>query len=514
MVDVSGLIYVMDAKFVDKSKLRVLYDFRESGAILNKAPNFLGQFSGILDGPNSFYYGSGTGYPTANVVSIENEGNLYTGNWTHIFLISRSGQANDNFFSSLAANSGSVSSGYLITSNNVGKLIFSYADCQGNQSVASNFTLNPNASFAVTKNNNTLSFFQYTPIFNLLDSDSHQVNSSQIFKSDYADLFLADKVQAGFIKDYYSGLAYGYAYFTAALSPNQLSNVFSGFYTTLTTSGGVAASGGADCSGFFTLAEPLVDVPTVEIPTPISLNKQGIVLLKPFPNNGTIVIDYDTGNAQTSWNNQAAYDYSRGNFALNSFSSIPPIVYLNGQRVISGINEITGQFCATGKVWEFDYTYSGNIEVDDAASYDINDTLIYDIPRKHTWQQLHSGTGSVILTDSAKVIGYYLNGQRTKDFTVSGTTLTPTVPRTSGDIVVVDYYDGGYGIVGEVHASGYFFTSGNFAQGTSRVYLNGVRQLLGQDYLEVNQGSLLVNSPLNQPNVIVANIDNYLLWNI
>jgi len=153
-------------------------------------------------------------------------------------------------------------------------------------------------------------------------------------------------------------------------------------------------------------------------------------------------------------------------------------------------------------------------EVDCGEAYEVDDSIIYDIPNRHRWQELHSGTGSVILTEAGKVIGYYLNGQRIKDFIISGTTLTPDQPLVSGDIVAVDYYENGYGVIGEVHNSGFLYTSGAFAQGTSRVYLNGIRQLLGTDYLEISDNSLLMSNPIEEPTNIVTNIDNFLAWNI
>lgn len=511
-VDINGLFYTMNQVGLDFSKLLVLYDFQESGAILNKAQNYSGQFSGLLSGPNTFFYGSGTGFSSTNIVSIQNSGNFFTGNWTHIFLMSRSGSANDNFFSSLSAESGAISSGYSISSNNAGSIIFSYASCDGNQSVTSDLNLNFNSSFAVTKRNNDLTFFQFTPVFNIIDTDTHTIVGGQIFKSDFADLFFANHIQSSFLKDYYSGYIYAYAYFTDALSPVQLTNVFSGLYTTLTNFSGTSGSGISDCSGFFFLPTDNTQIANSSSTSSVTLTRKGITLLRTFPSGSSIIIDYDTGNSLASWNNQGLYDLFKDNFTTYFPSNIGPIVYFNGQRVISGFSQITGQFCQTGKIWQYDYNFSGTMEIDDADTYTANDNLIYDISQKHTWQELHSG--SVILSDTGRVIGYYLNGQRTKDFTISGNTLTPNVPLASGDIIVVDYYDNGYGIIGEVHQSGYLFTSGIFAQNTSRVYLNGQRQLLGIDYLEVSDGSLLLGAPLNQPDVIVANIDNYLVWNL
>lgn len=513
-VDINGLFYTMNQKGLDFSNLRVLYDFQESGQILNKAQNFSGQYSGVLNGSNSFYYGSGTGFPTQHIVSIQNSGNFFTGNWTHIFLISRSGNSNDNFFSSLAAESGSISTGYLITSNNAGNLVFSYQDCSGTQSVTSNLGLNNNSSFAVTKRDNDLTFFQYTPTFNILDSDTHQINGAQIFKSDFADLFFANHAQPGFIKDYYSGFCSSYIYFTEALSPIQLTNVFSGLFTTVSISGGSSSSGTNDCTGFFNLAFNDLEIGTTTPPASVTLTRKGVTLLRPFPTGSVVCVDYDTANSNSSWNNKGLFDFLKNNFTTYLPTNIPPIVYFNGQRVISGWSQITGQFCQTGRAWEYDYNFSGNIEINDADSYGIDDTTIYDIPGAHRWQEIHSGVGSVILTDTAKVIGYYLNGQRTKDFTISGSTLTPTVPLISGDVVVIDYYTTGYGVVGEIHNSGYLFTSGSFAQNTSRVYLNGQRQLLGTDYLEISDSSLLMGFPLTIPNTIVADIDNFLVWNL
>lgn len=502
--NLNGLFATLDQKYIDRGNLLVAYDFLESGQILNKAPNYSGSFSGQLSGSNSFFFSSGTGLAQADLVSIINSGAFYSSEFSHFFTISRNALANDNFFSSLSENNG-IASGYSIFSNSLGKLIFAYKDCSGPQSVTSDFVLNGNANFAVVKNGNVVSLYQYTPVFNVLNSFNGIINSEQVFRSDFADLFFGNQLPVGFIKDHYSGFITNYLYFNTAFSPNQVIDIFSGVYSNIvldTTTG---------CTNLLPSFNPVTI--TGAAPTPITLNKNGIVLLKSFPTGSKILLDYTTGYDNVSWNNFANFDFNKGNFTTIP-STIPPITYLNGQRVVSGVTQITGLFCATGRAWSRDYNFSGQNEIVDADSYDAGDIVVYDTPQRHLWQHLTSGTGSVNLLYAGSGLGVYLNGQRVDNFTASGATLTIGTNIGLTDLICIDYYQLGYEVLNEIHSSGFLYTSGAFAEGTSRVYLNGIRQALGIDYLEVVSGTMLTNSPLEKPLDTVVEITDQSLWNL
>lgn len=515
-LNLSGFLLTLDSLGISRDNLLVFYDFAESGAIINKAPSYSGQFSGSLSGSNSFYYGSGTGFnSTGNLVSIQNTGNFYSTDFTHIFLLQRSGAENDNLFSSLSQESGVVNSGYMIGLNNAGKVTFGYNDCLGPKSVTSNFGVNNITNLAITKGGNFLSFFQFTTISNILDSDSFAINGAEIFPSDYADLYYANHAPAGFIKDYYSGFVFNYAYLNVPLSANLLIGAISGIYNVAVATPAITGSSSINqCTDVFTL--PVAGSTSFMVDpfaNTAALTRNGIVMLRPFVPGSKIYLDYDTGNSNISWNNQAAYDTARQNFTLNAASTtLPPIVFFNGQRVISGKAMITGAFCSTGKVWEYDYQLTGRIEIDDADNYQIIDTVIYDVPSRNIWQQLFSGTGSVIISTGSG-IAVYINGQRTLDYAASGTGLVLDFLLTTG-IGVIDYYQSGFGALGQTYNTGFFFSSGSFLQNTSRVYYNGIRQLLGIDYLEIVSGSLLQGTPIDRPTNQVVNITNYTLWNL
>lgn len=512
MLNISGLFQTMTEKYISTENLLVLYNFEESGSVKNKAPNYLTNFSGVLNGSNNFYLAPGTGFATGHYVSISGTG-FWSNNFSHVFVVQKSGQANDNFFSSIAAESGAINSGYLISANNAGKMVFSFKDCSGPQSVTSSFNLNNITNFAITKNDDTISMYQFTPISNILDSDSFQVVGTQIFQSNYSDLLYAPRAPAGFLKDFYSGFINNYLYFNISLSPSQVVDIISGLYTTVISSPATTGNAFDECTGLFSLPQSPTVITSGNPPPSVSLTKNGIVLLRSLPSGSNVLVDYDTGNSNISWNNQAGYNFSKGNFVLNATSTIPPIVYLNGQRVISGFGVITGQFCSTGKYWEYDYQYSGNKEIDDADSYNQNDVIIYDIPGRNVWQQLASGSGSVNI-NTGSGLAVYLNGQRILDYTTSGSTITLIQPIVPTDIICKDYYQSGYGVLGEVYTTGFFFTSGSFVEGTSRVYMNGIRLLLNTDYLEIVSGTLLQGYPLDFPLQDVVDITGYNLWNL
>lgn len=514
-VDINGLLTTLDSRYINRGNLLVLYNFAESGSIPNKAPNYSGNFSGALTGSQSFYYGSGTGFPTQHIVSIQNTGDFWSNNFSHLFVINKSGQANDNLFSSLSAESGAVNSGYMISTNDIGKLIFSYRDCLGPKSVTTSFILNNASNFAIVKNGNTVSFFQYTPITNSLDRDSFQINGNEVFQSNYSDLFYANHAPAGFLKDYYSGFINNYIYFNIGLSPNQVIDVFSGLYTSLVYNSGNSSNAFDECTGVFTSFLATTISTSGNIPISSVLTKQGIVLLRPFPSGSKIIIDYDSGNSNISWNKEATFDFNLNNFVLNATSLVPPIVYLNGQRVLSGIAQITGQFCATGMAWERDYQFTGNRQINPAMSYNLPDIVIYDvdIPGINQWQRLFSGSGSVNI-NTGSGIAVYLNGQRILDYVTSGSNISLNSSISSTDIIDIDFYKNGFSKLGEVYTTGFFYTSGSFIKNTSRVYLNGIRMLLNTDYLEIASGSLLQNYPLDIPENVVTEITDYSLWNL
>lgn len=514
MIDVNGLLQTLDNKFISRQNLLALYTFAESGSIINHAANYSGTFNGILSGPNTFYYASGVGYPTTNVVSISGTG-FYSSDFSHLFVVQKAGQDNDNYFSSISAESGSINSGYSISTTSLGNITFGYRDCTGPKNLTSSFILNNTSSFAVIKNGNTVSFFQYTPITNSLDRDSFQVNGNEIFESDYADLFYANHAPAGFIKNYYSGFINNYIYFNIGLSPNQVIDVFSGLFTSLVYNSGNGSNNFDECTGVFTSFSPTTIVTSGNIPNSSVLTKQGVVLLRPFPSGSTIIVDYDSGNSTISWNKQANFDFNLGYFVLNATSIIPPIVYLNGQRVLSGIAQLTGQFCATGMAWERDYQFTGNRQINPATNYNLPDTVIYDVdvPNINKWQQLFSGSGSVNI-NTGSGFAVYLNGQRILDYLTSGSNISLSSSISLTDIINIDYYKNGFSVLGEVYTTGFFYTSGSFIKNTSRVYLNGIRMLLNQDYLEITSGSLLQNAPLDVPQNIVVDITGYNLWNL
>jgi hypothetical protein len=512
--NINGLLNVMDEKFIDRSNLLVLYTFEESGSIINKAPNYSGQFSGQLFGSSDFFHAPGTGFATGHYVSIQNTGNFFSSNFSHLFFIQKSGNANDNYFSSLAAESGFINSGYLLSSNNLGNLVFSFNDCTGPQAQTSSFVLNNTTCFAAIKNEDTLSLYQYTPVSNLINGNSFQIVGSQIFTSNFADLFFANHAPAGFLKDFYSGFVFNYMYFNTPLSSNQIVDVFSGLFTTLIFNTGSGSSSFDECTGIFVPPVAASISSSGLIPSGINLTRHGIVLLRPFCSGSKVLIDYDVQSTSILWNKKAFFDSTKNNFVISGVSTVAPIVYINGQRVVSGLSQVTGQFCSTGKVWEYDYSFSGKKEIDDADSYNINDSILYDISSRHVWQQLHSGTGTSVNINTGSGIGLSFNGQRINDFSISGSVLTLDLNRASGDLICIDYYESGLSNLGELYTTGFFFTSGAFVEGTSRVFLNGQRQCLGVDYIEIISGTLLQDAPITLPQTTVVNITNFNLFNL
>ncbi len=516
MKSLNGFLQNFDDAGLVRSNLRVAYDFMESGVtILNKAPNYSGQYLGLLSGnSDTFFAGSGTGLAQSDFISIS--GQLYSNNFTHFFHISRQQAANDNFYSSLGEGI-SAASGYSISTNDAGKLLFQYKDCSGPKSITSDFSLNQDSHFAVSKQGNAVNLYQYTPGSNTLDVYGDTVNDSEIFTSNYADLFFANTAPVGFLKDYFSGYILDYLYFNVGLSSTQIRQVISGLHADLVVNSTGAC--GFLSGSIFVMPTGASFTSTVTIPSSTSLNRNGIVLLRPVSLTDIIVVDYSTGNNGSIWNKTANFNTLDSDFYLQDYSTNPPNIYLNGVKSISGLSEITGQYCSTGRAFSRDYQFSGQNRIADAGQFSAADTVIYDIPStQNVWQQLFSGGNSVNL-GGGEISGrtVYLNGQRIcsgKDYLVSGAILVLNQAITSGDLICCDYFKQGTEVLEELYATGWFYTSGAYTQGSSRVFMNGVRQLLNTDYREISSGSLLRGSPIDPPNNIVVAIDNILVWNI
>lgn len=515
MKSLNGFLQYLDNAGLNRSNLKIVYDFQESGSpILNKAPNYSGLYGGVLSGnPTTYFHGSGTGYCQSDMVSIS--GQAYSTNFTQFFHISRQQSANDNFYSSLGE--GAVAtSGYSISTNDAGKLLFQCKTCTGPQSITSDFSLNQDSHFAVSKQGDVVNLYQYTPGTDILDSYSDTVNDSEIFTSSYADLFFANTAPIGFLKDYFSGYIFDYLYFDVGLSPTQIKSVVSGLHSDFT----VVSTGacGFISGSIFIMPTGASYTTTTTIPASASLNRNGIVLLRYTPINSTIVIDYGTGVSDGTWNKSANFNNLDDDFYLQNFTTRAPIIYLNGIRNLSGISQITGTFCGTGRSFSQDFQLSGLNRIVDAGKFGANDTIIYDIPEKHSWQNLYSGGQAFnigIYAGSGKSV--FLNGQLLtsgNDYSVSGSTLTLEASITSGDMICLDYYAPGYSVIGEIYSTGFFYTSGAFAQNTSRVFLNGQRMKLNTDYLEIISGTSLLGCPINQPSNTVVEITDMTVWNI
>jgi hypothetical protein len=168
----------------------------------------------------------------------------------------------------------------------------------------------------------------------------------------------------------------------------------------------------------------------------------------------------------------------------------PVALFLNGQRLLQSGYEYTGAFCFRDKRYLADYFQSGRNIENPLPIFD--DVIVYD---NYTDISVHqaligSGTGAVAVANTG--ISFYLNGHRTQEYRVSGGYLYPPDWITTDDIWITDYHNSRISLY-QTGNSAYMLVPSGFIAGTSRVFMNGQRLRLDQDYYEVMSGQF--NTP-------------------
>lgn len=488
----AGLQYIFQRFGGDPNVIQVLYDFANSGTYVNNVSqatsgSFLGQISGSQ---STFWANSGYGTFSNHLVTISGTQNLTLSDFSVFFLGNRNPNGTDNvLFSSIENFTSGISSGSHIYINPANKLVFLFNTCQGTQSYVSSFNIAGDFAIGLSKTQNQVNLYQYDYYGQLVASDSFVITRpSDYFPINQFSIGYAPSGANIINNQFYVGKLNTFLLASGGTDSTNAQLFFSGIYVNTTISTTALVSGD-ECTGIAVL--PVSSTMAGSVSTSMSIPsglflKQGILIFsQPIITTDLVLLDCAI-TGQHSFNQPT--NTNQNVVKLNSFTFNDVGLYLNGQRLISGQAIVTGSFCTTGLSFPRDYDIFNNRDVQ-IFNIIATDRLKYDV-KDDTYllqQVLSSGSGAFSVNTSYG-IGYYVNGIRNLDYSVSGTTITPQANLNVNDLIIVDYFDSTKIKNNLIVTSNPYFVTGGFIAGTSMPYLNGQRLSLGDDYIEINSG--------------------------
>ena len=535
----TGFLYFFNKLALNTGTYLVHYDFNQSGLTVPSVAQ--SRFSG-LGTPPSAWNASGSGAFSNSVLNIANASNIAARSWTHLLLFDKRAVSDGVLFSSL---SGSPISGHCIGTTASNKLFFYTDTVDGPQTIVSSLPLAQSNLVAVSRGANVVSFYKYDPLTN-------QPISESFFVKPYLESFASARLGqcSGFSS--FSGYFDEYALFSQCLMPTVISSLFSGFLGNPVVSAPVIAYSGYtgvtgyqdsftgvtgitgysaihQTSGVDEFGDPiyndylqamtgytytgLLRIPlTGFISVPISgasstapvidsalavsaYGFDSVSLLRPIPSSDTIASFAATVRVSGQANERANYDEFLDAFKLNlPYSGNDVSLFVNGIYQPLGSVSITGNFYGSGYLLDGTYYLQKGVVLTD-GSIVSEDSLSFD--------SLYSDRINLGLT--SPVSGLAIPSQAG-----SGTALFLNGVFQTPNIDFAETPSGRYwsknALVGELAAfsipSGYgdvalsAFRSQRFVPRSSLLFVNGQRQILGEDYLESCAKSLLGASGL------------------
>jgi len=432
---------------VDASFLAFSQTFTGSGGVVPSVagalPIYSGQFSNT---------GDSVGYFTGQNIRIMNETGLFSDDWTMFFVFEKTNNKEGILFSSYHGNP--VRSGLVIGINDANKLFLESYSNVGPYILESPLQLGARNAVAITKAGDSVSF-------NLFDFNAKKVLSSfDTINSNYVPystgwyLGSAPDAPDYFYGSPFKGFIDTYLYFSNALMPNQIGKVFSGIF-----------SNGSGVQN---------------LPFVYSFGMDGIAFTEEVNADDYVeIFSFPAIDNKTSVGQSGVFNKTYGEFVLDqAYAQNNVNIYVNGQALrASGVT-------VGGNLYGYTYTLQGDVylsgqEAFANGSYTVNDEFIYDY----------------VASGSGLPVHYFINGVKEPFGTNTG---------VSGVLFTLPIDTGSFSVTS---GSSNSWIIPRFARGTSQVWLNGLRQVLGIDYLEISAIDLLTGSGSfgNQP--VVFNDD-------
>lgn len=544
--------------------MQVFYPFISGqGNRLNSFPFAKTAYSGTISNTTNFYNKSGSGFFDGNTtVRINNASGLNSVNWTAIVSFELSGQQNGVLWSNYT--SGGLNSGWALGINDACKPYLEFYSASGPIIKCSNNNWGTKNTIFVTKLPGSISFDYLNYNSKLLESETFIVDDTYFLTSDNWNLGGATGTPSYFSGQRFKGYMDLFAFFSPSILPSQKLGISSGLYCDITSPSQNITSGVTTVvTGYQTGIYPIFSGTTGQSLDFFNYltGQCGNITAKYVVNNLTgfiydytkqpltsQIVHYFTGvtgggpiensgysksfgmdsvsflkdvdsldlselySTQTvnlvTLNNSLIFDRTISKFvSTGQYNSNQINFYLNTlSQFISGYS-VTGSFYNVGVQISGMGFLSGNYL--SGVNYDDQDTNILDIINGN--RTFYSGnyfisagqTGVSGLAISNNLV--FLNGVKL----ASGLTY-----RTVGSNLILNdpYY---YGITGSFwtapRQTGDSFNSGiwnhyqtsGFGRRTSQLFLNGTREFIEQDYLEVSKFS-----PLNNHSIYLSNINS------
>lgn len=551
---------------LNTGNLVLLYDFNSGNNIINNSGSY-SQCSGQLTSIGNFYNIPTSGYLSGQRLDVQNSAALNSNNFTHIMLYEKPNQHGGVLFDSIYLGSDNVVSGYTIGVTDSNQLYYEAYDNNGPVCVVSSLTFGVKNAAALTRSNNSLSFYVMDFNNNLLLSEQFSINAQYMPPSNKASLFATGANCPNYIyNNFYSGYIGEYIYLNNAALPYSIQQLISGFVVSYSGNNGIIASysitgvtglsyivtgttgilaqkvtpltsGIDNCgnsyvtystqniTGYITSGSGVIQQTGL-----ITVYETGAAIVTPIINSGLFnefklnrisylrkIDHYDVtqslllNNNYNTLNNFAVFDSVNNMFILNApYPDTGVQIYLNGQAQFNMGAAITGNFYGSGYNLSGDYIINNN-SLNSNNYYNATDALLYDVINASKNFTIitnpSSGAAENLNIDSGSLV--FLNGQLINsglEYKQSGNKFVWNVNyNVTGYLEAFEIY------MPNIYGTGALPINGNFPRDNSMIWLNGQRQTVGTDYIEGSTSDLIGQSGnyWNNLNLIYGDTADY-----
>jgi hypothetical protein len=556
----SGVLYYLDILRIDTGSYRLHYRFDQSGSgqiIPNET--FYPQHSGRLSTVGQFYNISGSGFLTGQNITIGNPTGLPVDFFSHIFVYEKTVTGGGIIFDSILKQP--ISSGYAIGVNDANRLYFQYFNGNGPVFRTSDLILGDKNLVAVSKTNNLITFYNYDFSLENSESDEFPIEGDFIFASPQARIgasvgsgagFVSPKAYSGYLSEYIilseavtpstfrylcSGLASTYSVAPQLIQTgvlNQITGYLTGLtgitgvvsYVNVITGSGLNPFGTGDYQFFYQTSGVTGFLATGLNLTPLTGNvpfyMTGDIVENVTPNNGFIqsfgfeelsfIRRIDQTDIYVSripsgsffrLNLDGEFNDVEGKFQLdNIYTPEQVVLFANGQAQFFSGFSVTGNVYGSGVVISGDYILEDFL-VNTTGFYSGDDRFFYDAVSGRRAATFVTGIQANL--PAAVPINshtYYLNGQLLIsgiNYHISGGAFRWFDNTYSGASGVLLAYDDSLAFI---LRTGIFFNPYlRFARLQNQLYLNGQRQVHGENYLSNSKNDLISQSGLFEENL-------------
>jgi hypothetical protein len=526
MAKESGLNYFFQNQGLFSSTWDILYTFEAgAGTLINSISGAQSQFSGVLQNTANFWQKPGSGFFNGSPITIQNASGLYSPAWTMVFVYEKTTNNGGILFSSLNGTSGfqigitDTNKPYFQTNNN-GQIIVSSLNNYGSKNAVS-FSYLPNYIGIGNYNftSQTLEQEGFINNYNFTESDNWQLAPSWTGYMDYF-MYFEQYYDGNVLNTLLSGL-YNYPTGTGYnIQINCVTGIITGFQNTVIVNTGITGyivtyntgTGYTDYSGIFppsTTQTPLTGILNS------GLLSSGVTGNICYSTTGSQIILFSVLSGYVSSfgmdklqlftpiakndiiKNSASFALYDNNYNIPTIPGYSGFYINSNSNIVSGnqINMFLNGIAQSTQGWFL----SGN----NLLMTGVNNSEVLYIDNKVGNQNIFAATSGIIsfpFNYSGQEI--FFNGINLisgADYVNNGTgiTLINNITGITGYIfeypIVLVFQTGNYSEI----------TGQRFDRGTSNVYLNGVRQGLGSDYVEGSAFDLFSGNYFN-------NSQNYL----